>query len=107
MTIRDNHSPRVCVTIGSALALLQFLLPFVGLFECCFQRLIEGAQYLDPRPALVVGLHQGPGRYLGAGAVDHIADRSAVIVPLVAVTPVVFSNLETLEGDLFALLEAL
>ena len=67
----------------------------------------DRAQHLDPRPALVIGLDQRPRRNLGAGAVDHVAHGSAVVIPLVAVAPVVFGDLEALERNLLALLEAL
>src|SRR5690606_17274200 len=36
-----------------------------------FQRLVERPQDLDPAEALVIGLHQRPGRDFGAGTIHH------------------------------------
>ena len=78
----------------------------VGFLERLLQRQVDGAQHLDPCPAFVVGLHQRPGRDFGAGAVNHVADGRTVVVPLVAVAPVVFGDLEALERDFLTGLEA-
>src|SRR3954452_15908866 len=74
--------------------------------EGLLEPVAQGAQDLDPRPALVLGLDQGPGRVGRAGPVDHVVDRVLVLVPLLAVAPVLGRDLEPLELDLLALLEA-
>src|SRR3954449_4215040 len=74
--------------------------------EGLLEPVAQGAQDLDPGPALVLGLDQGPGRVGRAGPVDHVVDRVLVLVPLLAVAPVLGRDLEPLELDLLALLEA-
>src|SRR3954467_14220261 len=66
----------------------------------------QGPQDLDPGPALVLGLDQGPGRAGRAGPVDHVVDGRLVLAPLLAVAPVLRRDLEPLELRPLALLEA-
>src|SRR3954447_18541412 len=63
-------------------------------------------QDLDPGPALVLGLDQGPGRVGRAGPVDHVVDGRLVLAPPLAVAPVLRRDLEPLELRPLALLEA-
>src|SRR5580704_7665353 len=48
-----------------------------------------------------------PGGGLGARAVDHVADRALVGLPLSAVSPIFLRNLEAFERRLLARVEAL
>src|SRR5436190_11787171 len=66
----------------------------------------ERLEDFDAGEVLVVGLDQGPGGDLGAGAVDHVADGGLVGVPLLAVAPVLGGDLEALEAGLLPRLEA-
>src|ERR1700676_2389247 len=66
-------------------------------FQRAFEPLGDGPQYLDPRVVLVLGFDQGPRRDLGARPIDHVANRSFVLVPLLAIAPVFGGNLEALE----------
>src|SRR5690606_3434526 len=60
------------------------------------QRVVDGAQHLHPGEALVVGFHQGPGGDAGTGAIHHVFHRVHVLVPLLAVAPVLVGDLEAL-----------
>src|SRR5690349_8343104 len=75
--------------------------------ETLLQSVVDRREHLDAREALVFGLHQRPGRDLGARAVDHVADRALVGAPFLAVAPVVRRDLEALEGGPAASAEAL
>src|SRR6202162_2029632 len=66
-------------------------------FQRAFETLDDGPQDLDPRVVLVLGFDQRPRRDLGAGTIDHVADRSFVLAPLLAIAPVFGGNLEALE----------
>src|SRR3989338_221641 len=79
---------------------------FFLLFHRRFNLPAQGFQYLDAREVLVVGFHQRPRRDLGAGAIHHVAHGMLVFVPFLAVAPVLFGDLEALETDFFAFLEA-
>src|SRR3989338_8922485 len=79
---------------------------FFLLFHRRFNLPAHGFQYLDAREVLVVGFHQRPRRDLGAGAIHHVAHGMLVFVPFLAVAPVLFGDLEALETDFFAFLEA-
>src|SRR3989338_4263424 len=78
---------------------------FFLLFHRRFNLPAHGFQYLDAREVFVVGFHQRPRRDFGAGAIHHVAHGMLVFVPFLAVAPVLFGDLETLEADLFARLE--
>src|SRR6185437_12860638 len=77
-----------------------------SLLEPLLDRLDQRPQHLHPGEGLVLRLDQRPGRDLGAGPVDHVAHRPLVLGPLRAVPPVLLRDLEALEGDLLALVEA-
>src|SRR3954466_14339917 len=74
--------------------------------EGLLEPVAQGPQDLDPGPALVLGLDQGPGRAGRAGAVDHVVDGLFVLVPPLAVSPVLRRDLEPLELHVLAFLEA-
>src|SRR3954469_12613635 len=74
--------------------------------EGLLEPVAQGAQDLDPGPALVLGLDQGPGRVGRAGPVDHVVDRRLVLAPPLAVAPVLRRDLEPLQLRPLALLEA-
>src|SRR6185437_11439471 len=77
-----------------------------SLLEPLLDRLDQRPQHLHPGEELVLRLDQRPGRDLGAGPVDHVARRPPVRVPLGAVAPVLFRDLEALERAPLALAEA-
>ena len=66
----------------------------------------EGLQYLYSRIIFVVCLDQGPWRHRGRGAIYHIANRNFVGIPLLAIAPIFLGDLELLERNGLALLEA-
>src|SRR3954453_18438851 len=74
--------------------------------EGLLEPVAQGPQDLDPSPALVLGLDQGPGRVGRAGPVDHVVDGRLVLAPLLAVAPILRRDLEPLELRPLALLEA-
>src|SRR3954451_4565097 len=74
--------------------------------EGLLEPVAQGPQDLDPGPALVLGLDQGPGRVGRAGPVDHVVDGRLVLAPPLAVAPVLRRDLEPLELRPLALLEA-
>src|SRR5262245_22404467 len=77
---------------------------------CSVKRRLEplddGLEDLEAGKRLVVGFDQRPGRDLGARAIDEVAHRRLVRVPLLAIAPVVGRDLEALERRLLALAEA-
>src|SRR5216683_2078293 len=66
-------------------------------FQRAFETLDDGPQDLDSRVVLVLCFDQRPRRDLGAGTIDHVADRDFVLIPLLAIAPVLGSDLETFE----------
>src|SRR3990172_3993994 len=74
--------------------------------ERILDRAAQSLDHLDAGVVLVVRLDQGPRREGGRGTVDHVADRGLVLLPLLAVAPVFVGDLEALEGDFLAQLEA-
>src|SRR5579871_2234343 len=71
--------------------------------ECAADRL----QNLDPLKQLVLGLDQGPGNEICAGTLDHLSRRGLIVVPVSAVAPVLWCDLEVLVAQILALAEAL
>src|SRR6476469_9063885 len=65
-----------------------------------FDAFAERFQHLNARGVLVVSGHQYPRRISIARALDHVAHRHFVIVPPLAVTPVVGRDLEAFERRL-------
>src|SRR4051812_46332518 len=55
---------------------------------------------------LVIRLDEDPRRVRGARALDHVRGGDLVLVPFVAVAPILAGDLEALEARLLALLEA-
>ena len=64
-------------------------------------------QRLDTRILLVDGFQDVPRRELGRCLLDHLIDRGLVLVPLLAVAPVLIGDLPLLLRICLALLEAL
>src|SRR5580704_18095959 len=77
------------------------------MLEGPLDRRADRFEHFDPRPLLVVRLDEMPGGGLGARAVDHVADRALVGLPLSAVSPIFLRNLEAFERRLLARVEAL
>src|SRR3954469_5061840 len=96
----SRPQPATTATTSAATTSLMRLLHRVG------DRVVERLHHLDAGEEFILGLDHRPRRDLGAGAIDHVADGALVGVPLGAVAPVFFGDLEALPRDLLALLEA-
>src|SRR3954470_1655567 len=77
-----------------------------GSLGCTLDGTDDRLQNLDPREELVLRFHQRPGSIFGAGALDHVARGPFVLVPLLAISPVLRCDLEMLETGLFTLTES-
>src|SRR5688572_29811225 len=71
-----------------------------------FERLHDPLEDLGAGEPLAVRRDEEPGRGPGVGPLEHLVDRLLVLVPLLAVAPVVGADLPVLVGVLLALLEA-
>src|SRR4051812_4206959 len=75
------------------------------LVERTLDALHQSFQDFDPRESLVVRFYERPSRNFRGRPLDHVGSRRLVCLPLLAVAPVLWSDLETLEARVLARLE--